>query len=210
MATNNSQQRLAYSINQPLNAIFNPPVIAQRNPTGNDKQPLGSIWINRLTDDAWVLTSIVSNLANWINIAGGSGSFDSLSVVNGITAGTSIAAGTTLTAGTGVTATTGGVTATAGNITATNGNLVLGTAGNKLSIATGANASVGVSGALAAGTVTVNTTAVTASSRIFLTRAVAGGTLGNLSVGTITAGTSFTITSSDAGDTSTINWLIIN
>lgn len=106
--------------------------------------------------------------------------------------------------------TTTSLTATLGNITATNGNLFLGTAGNKLSIATGANASVGTSGALSTGAVTVTTTAVTAGSKIFLTRAVASGTLGNLSVGTITAGTSFTITSDNNADTSTVNWLIIN
>ena len=89
-------------------------------------------------------------------------------------------------------------------------NLVLGTAGNKLSIATGANASIGVSGALAASAVTVTTTAVTASSKIFITRAAAAGTLGNLSIGTITAGVSFTITTDNVLDTSTVNWIIIN
>lgn len=198
MATNNSQQRLAYSVNQPLSAIFNAPVIAQRDPSTNDKHPLGTIWINKLTDDAWVLTSVVANAASWVNIAGGSGSFSSLAVTNGITAGTTVTAGT-------------GITATTGNITATNGNLVLGTAGNKLSIATGANASLGVA-TLVAGTVTVNTTAVTASSRIFLSVATPGGTRGFLSApsASIVAGTSFVINSDSALDTSTVNYWIIN
>ncbi len=102
------------------------------------------------------------------------------------------------------------LTATLGDLTVTNGDLVLGTAGNKLSIATGVNASVGTSAALAASTATVTTTAVTASSKILLTRAAAAGTLGNLSVGVITAGTSFTITTDNALDLSTVNWLIIN
>lgn len=102
------------------------------------------------------------------------------------------------------------VTATSGNLTASNGNLVLGTAGNKIQIATGTNASVGTSGAMTAGTVTVNTTAVTASSLIFLTVKTPGGTQGILSVGTITAGTSFVINSSSNTDTSTVQWLIIN
>jgi hypothetical protein len=91
-----------------------------------------------------------------------------------------------------------------------NGNLNLITAGNKIKIATGTNASIGTSGAIAAGTVTVSTTAVTANSKIFLSRASAAGTLGLLSVGTITAGSSFTITSSNTLDTSTVNWWIIN
>lgn len=90
------------------------------------------------------------------------------------------------------------------------GNLALLTAGNKLKIATGANASVGTSAAMTAGTITINTTAVTANSQIFLTHATLGGTQGILSVGTVTAGTSFVINSSSATDTGTVNWLIIN
>lgn len=91
-----------------------------------------------------------------------------------------------------------------------NGNLTLGTAGNKISITEGSNASVGQA-TLSGGTVTVSTTAVTANSRIFLTDA--GGTitnLGTLYVGTITAGTSFVINSSNILDASLVNWLIIN
>jgi len=125
-----------------------------------------------------------------------------------VSAGTSITAGTTL-------------TATLGAITATNGNLVLGTAGNKLQIATGANASVGTA-TLAGGTVTVNTTAVTASSIILLTRQSIGATgaaaTGNLTVGTVTPATSFVInavqaadaTALQASDVSVVGWVIIN
>lgn len=140
------------------------------------------------------------NLGNgtWQSIVPGTGSF------------TNIVASGTITAGTGITSTTGGVTATAGNLTATNGNLVLGTAGNKLSIATGTNASVGTSAAMTAGAITIATTAVTASSIIILSHKTAGGTLGTLSVGTITPGTSFGIVSSSGTDTSTVHWLIIN
>jgi hypothetical protein len=90
------------------------------------------------------------------------------------------------------------------------GNLNLTTAGNKIKIATGSNASAGVSGAMTAGSITISTTAVTANSLIFLTHATLGGTQGILSVGTITAGTSFVINSSSASDTGTVNWLIIN
>lgn len=110
----------------------------------------------------------------------------------------SVSAGTTL-------------TATLGDITATNGNLVLGTAGNKLSIAEGANASVGTA-TLAAGTVTVATTAVSASSRIFVTVGALGTVLAPqaMFVNAIVAGTSFDITSADGTDTSEVNWWIIN
>lgn len=90
------------------------------------------------------------------------------------------------------------------------GNLALLTAGNKIKIATGSNASAGKSGAMTAGSITISTTAVTSNSLIFLTHASVGGTQGILSVGTITAGTSFVINSSSALDTSTVNWWIIN
>lgn len=81
---------------------------------------------------------------------------------------------------------------------------------DKISVTTGSNKSAGVSGAMTAGTITISTTAVTASSLIYLTHATLGGTQGILSVGTITAGTSFVINSSSATDTGAINWWIIN
>lgn len=80
----------------------------------------------------------------------------------------------------------------------------------KLVIPTGSNTSAGVSGAMTAGSITISTTAVTASSLIFLSVATPGGTQGFLSVGTIVAGTSFVINSSGATDTSTVNWWIVN
>lgn len=61
---------------------------------------------------------------------------------------------------------------------------------------------------LVAGTVTVNTAEVIASDNIILSRVVTGGTVGELTIGTIVAGTSFVITSNNALDTSTIYWRI--
>jgi hypothetical protein len=77
-----------------------------------------------------------------------------------------------------------------------------------LSLRGGANRSLGTA-TLVAGTVTVNNTRVTANSRIFLSVTTVGGTQGILSVGTVTAGTSFVINSSNAADTSTVAWMII-
>ena len=119
------------------------------------------------------------------------------------------------------------VTATLGAITATNGNLVLGTAGNKIvstSVASTTTAGANSFGTvtLASGTATIATSAVTASSIIILTRMSPGSTgaaaLGILSVGTITASTSFIInalTTADSTavattDVSSIGWMIIN
>ncbi len=125
-----------------------------------------------------------------------------------------------------LTATTS-ITATLGAITATNGNLVLGTAGNKiLSTSVGSAEAAGGNSfgtvTLVGGTATVSTTAVTASSIIFLTRMSVGATgandLGILSVGTITAATSFVInawtvtnaTVLQGDDVSSIGWMLVN
>lgn len=90
------------------------------------------------------------------------------------------------------------------------GNLNLNTAGNKMKIATGSNASIGT-GTLSGGTVTISTTAVTASSLIFLQDTASSITnVGTLTVSAISAGVSFTVTSTLALDTSTFNWHIIN
>lgn len=88
------------------------------------------------------------------------------------------------------------------------GNAKLGVAGNGIKIKEGTNATMG-SAVLVGGTVTVSTTKVTASSRIFLTNNANGGTVGIIYVSARTAGTSFVITSSNALDTSTIAWLIM-
>lgn len=85
------------------------------------------------------------------------------------------------------------------------GDVNLTTAGNKLKIATGSNASAGT-GTLSSGSVTINTTAVTASSLIFLT----GTAQHTLYISATVAGTSFTVMSASGSDASTFNWLIIN
>lgn len=72
----------------------------------------------------------------------------------------------------------------------------------------GAAARMGVA-TLVAGTVTVNTTSVTANSRIFVQAVSNGGTPGHLVAAGIVAGTSFTITSSSGTDARTVTWLIV-
>lgn len=89
------------------------------------------------------------------------------------------------------------------------GLVTLPVAGNGIAIKEGTNATMGVA-TLSGGTVTVNTTKVTANSRIFLT--VNGGTLTNVGstyISARVAATSFTITSTNVLDTSDIAWLII-
>ncbi len=61
---------------------------------------------------------------------------------------------------------------------------------------------------LVAGTVTVACANVDSTlSEFQLTRRVTGGTVGDLSIGTVTTGTSFVINSSSATETSTISWV---
>jgi len=97
------------------------------------------------------------------------------------------------------------------------GNISLKTAGNKLKIATGTNASVGTA-VLVAGNVTVNTTAVTTDSLIYVDyHGSATISTSVLTYHSIISGTSFVITAITAGtattntaDTNTVKWLIIN
>jgi len=89
-----------------------------------------------------------------------------------------------------------------------NGDISLETVGNGLHIKEGSNATSGIA-TLSSGTVTVNTTKVTANSRIYLTAQNASGTHGSIGISARTASTSFTITSTSSLDTRDIAWLII-
>ena len=88
------------------------------------------------------------------------------------------------------------------------GNLKLLVAGNGIRIKEGSNAYMGTA-TLVAGAATVSTTVVSSNSRIFVTSQADGGTPGWLRISARVAATSFTITSSDGADTSTVAWLII-
>lgn len=89
-------------------------------------------------------------------------------------------------------------------------DMVLTEVGKGIYIKEGANATSGAA-TLVAGTVVVSTTKVTASSRIQLTIQSLGTVAAPKAIGVTarTAGTSFTITSADATDTSLIAWTII-
>lgn len=200
------------------NFVVNPVnlIVGQGAPTAALKRPAGVLYFDSVAQSYYASGGVVNNAAVWIALGGASVAISNVlgtanqvssSVVGGVA---TVSLPVAVQAPGSVTAATS-LTATLGAITATNGNLVLGTAGNKLSIATGANASVGTA-TLAAGTVTVSTTAVSASSKIFVTV----GTLGTvvapqaMYVDAIVAGASFDITSADATDTSEVNWFIIN
>lgn len=88
------------------------------------------------------------------------------------------------------------------------GNINLSSAGNKIKIAEGSNASIG-SGTLSGGTATITTTAVTASSKIFI-QYTSCSSCGSTYISAKTAGTSFVVTSTNGSDASTFDWWIIN
>lgn len=88
------------------------------------------------------------------------------------------------------------------------GNLSLTTAGNKIKIAVGTNAAAG-SGALVAGVLVVNTTALTSQSGILITNQGIGTLVGTVKI-TARTGSSFTITSTVLTDNDIIAWIIIN
>jgi hypothetical protein len=112
------------------------------------------------------------------------------------------------------------------NLTVANGTVSLGSSSNAFgsiyggqiaakitgtgfSVATGANCKMGT-GTLVSGKATISTTAVTSSSFIFLSDAGGGvlANIGSLSVGTVTAGTSFVVNSTNALDSSNFAWII--
>lgn len=110
----------------------------------------------------------------------------------------------------------GGAVSANGNLlmvngtTETAGDVKLGVAGNKLYVKEGTNASLGT-GTLVGGTATISTTAVTANTRVFISDAGGGvlANIGSLYVSARVAGTSFTVSSSNALDTSNFVWLLV-
>lgn len=97
-----------------------------------------------------------------------------------------------------------------GDIRVSSGNLIINTVGKTLEIKQGTNACAGTGAVMVAGAVTVTTNAVATGDIILTCRTATGGTPGLSSpVVTIVNATSFTLTSSNALDTSTYSWVII-
>lgn len=134
------RQNDVYGLSQPIIKTAPFPINSQRSPVASDFATPGTIWVNKLTNQVYILASIVANSATWISAAGGPAIFSSLTVTPGpisltgtTTINTAGAANTTIGAGgTGAVIignATGNVTIPAGNLTLTTGNLTL-TAGN--------------------------------------------------------------------------------
>ena len=55
-----------YGLTNPLQALSPIPIKANRDPATADIGPeVGTVWINVLTNDCWLLTSVAANAANW-------------------------------------------------------------------------------------------------------------------------------------------------
>jgi hypothetical protein len=126
MAINRSRQITGYGLSDALPNVFPAPIVSTRDPLNTDRAQLGSVWVNKSTNDAFILCSVVANVSSWVGIGGGAGTFTSLTVNPGnltVTAGNIIATAGTVTAGGGLTVTTGGALISSGNLTLTTGSI---------------------------------------------------------------------------------------
>lgn len=98
----------------------------------------------------------------------------------------------------------------AANVLATDDDFAIVVAGKGLRVKEGTNAKMGTATLNGTTNVVIATTAVTATSRIFLQTQVSTATYGAPVVVSRVAGTSFTIKSTTASDTSTVAWVILD
>jgi hypothetical protein len=146
-----------YGFTSPLSSAFKPPIVANRLPTIHDYTDIGRIWVYPAGGTAYILVSIVSNVATWdlMTPAGGAGTFTSLVV----TPGPITLTGTTLINNSGA--------ASTGIGTGTNtGVLALGNTGNAGTSIEGANITMD---SAAAGTIFVGTQLLAANVSILST-----------------------------------------
>ncbi len=80
-------QNVSYGLNQALINNSPTPIASKRNPAANDYAAVGTIWCDVLTNEVFILASIVANVATWVEVAagGGAGIFASLTVNPGPT-----------------------------------------------------------------------------------------------------------------------------
>ena len=70
-----TQQNVAYGLSEALMNVPLLPIVASRAPTTADKAALGTLWVWKAQNLAWVLTSVVNNLATWVSISQGAADF---------------------------------------------------------------------------------------------------------------------------------------
>ena len=159
---------IAYGSSQPLINVFPEPIKSKRAPTVNDKDQIGRLWIDEVTNQTYTLTSITNNHANWTtNTTSGTGTFAA------------------------VEATAGNVTVDVGNVVVTLGNV---TAGGSIS-STGSYTSVSGNIAALAGDVRAENNLVATSGNVTAVAGNIAATVGNVTAGaSVNAGTTITAT----------------
>ena len=74
------QLNTAYGVSSPLLDVPLLPVVANRAPNTKDFAAIGTIWIYKAQNMAYVLTSIVANDANWVDISQDTADFSTYTV----------------------------------------------------------------------------------------------------------------------------------
>ncbi len=166
-----------YGFTSPLTPSPFVPIVAKRAPLTTDYAPLGALWIEPSASSAWILVSIISNVADWISFTGGAGAFSSLVVTGNSTLGGVTGSLTTLGNSNGTTTVDinvgsggfniSGNTTSTGTITATT-FYATGDAGGVAAETALTNVSVPVAGGTGAFTITSATTSGAATNAGFL------------------------------------------
>lgn len=222
------QADVAYGLPQPLVRQNPSPIAAKRDPTAIDTgYAIGQLWVNMLTGSYFGLASVSAGAATWSTLGNVTSTYIALTSGSYATTGASaitLSAGNTF-SGTGAAASigftftpkgAGGLILTSGDLTVTDGEIISSTAGNGITLTSGANARIGQA-TLVGGTVAVANTSVTANTRVFVTRSSVGASTGlGLLEAFPTAGVGFVINSFDAAlaglvvtDVSTIDWMLV-
>ena len=111
MAVNRSRINIDYGLTNPLQQVPPQPIVANRAPTTSDTAEIGTLWIDKLTNASYVLTSIAAGLATWTTSAfSANPTVTTLTVTGGV--------------GTVLDVQSGDVSVDAGNLTVT-GNLTI-------------------------------------------------------------------------------------
>lgn len=85
MAYNRRRNAVGYGLSSALQDLAPQPVVAQRAPTTSDIALPGTVWVDQVGNDAYILIEVVANSATWAAIGSGAAVFDSLTVNGNIT-----------------------------------------------------------------------------------------------------------------------------
>lgn len=123
MAIARQRKNVSYGLTQPLADLTPQPISSTRAPTTSDMAEVGTTWVRRSTNQAWVLASIVANSATWTPLTVNAGATITTGDLT-VTAGTiDVAVGDVDLVLGDVVVRAGDVDVTAGDITATAGNV---------------------------------------------------------------------------------------